>query len=192
MELMRRYLFLQRLKNKTLNSTSAAIDRFSHEPKEPSSIALYPPPQETIPTLIRLNPISSTTMPDTSGVMILRRYLKVRLTTISIGAAAIQEPNISGSPPTNPVAMIGPIKEKLVPWIQSSFAPIGPIRRHCINVDTPEAKRDIDTRKLVFSTSSFSALAMIRGGVMIATKIASRCCKAANRASLNGGRSSTP
>ena len=186
MELMRRYLFLQRLKNKTLNNTSAAMDRFSHEPKEPSSIAPYPPPQETIPTLIRLNPISSTTMPDTSGVMILRRYLKVRLTTISIGAAAIQEP------PTNPVAMIGPIKEKLVPWIQSSFAPIGPIRRHCINVDTPEAKRDIDTRKLVFSTSSFSALAMIRGGVMMATKIANRCCKAANRASLNGGRSSTP
>lgn len=162
------------------------MDRFSHEPKEPSSIAPYPPPQETIPTLIRLNPISSTTMPDTSGVMILRRYLKVRLTTISIGAAAIQEPNINGSPPTNPVAMIGPIKEKLVPWIQSSFAPIGPIRRHCINVDTPEAKGHRYPRKLV-STSSFSALAMIRGGVMMATKIANRCCKAANRASLNGG-----
>ncbi len=68
--------------------------------------------------------------------------------------------------------------------MQSSFAPIGPIRRHCINVDTPEAKRDIDTRKLVFSTSSFKALAMISGGVIIATKIAKRCCKAANRASL--------
>ena len=85
MELMRRYLFLHRLKNKTLSKTSAAIERFSHEPKEPSSIALYPPPQETIPTLIRLNPMSSTTIPDTSGVIILRRYLKVRLTTISMG-----------------------------------------------------------------------------------------------------------
>ena len=35
-----------------------------------------------------------------------------------------------------------------------------------------------------FSTSSFKALAMISGGVMMATKIANRCCKAANSASL--------
>ena len=54
-------------------------------------------------------------MPDTNGVMILRKYLKVRLTIISMGAAAIQEPKIRGNPPTSPVAMIGPIKEKLVP-----------------------------------------------------------------------------
>ena len=99
----------------------------------------------------------------------LRRYLNVRLTIISIGAAAIQEPKINGNPPTIPVAMIGPIKEKLVPWMQSSLAPITPKRRHCIKVDTPEAKRDMETRKLVFSTSSFKALAMISGGVMIAT-----------------------
>ena len=192
MELIRRYLFPQRLKNKTLRSTSAAIDRFSHVANVPLSMAAYPPPQDTIPTFIRLNPISSTTIPETSGVMILRRYLNVRLTIISIGAAAIQEPKINGNPPTIPVAMIGPIKEKLVPWMQSSLAPITPKRRHCIKVDTPEAKRDMETRKLVFSTSSFKALAMISGGVMIATKIAKRCCKAANKASLKGGRSSTP
>ena len=39
-------------------------------------------PQDTIPTFIRLNPISSTTIPETSGVIILRRYLNVRLTII--------------------------------------------------------------------------------------------------------------
>ena len=71
--------------------------------------------------------------------------------------------------------------------MQSNFAPIAPKRRHCMKVDTPEAKRDMETRKLVFSTSSFRALAMISGGVIIATKIAKRCCKAANRASLRGG-----
>ena len=86
---MRRNLFLQRLKNNTLNNTNAAIDRFSHEPKVPLCIAEYPPLQDTMPTFIRLNPISSTTMPDTNGVMMLRRYLNVRLTIISIGAAAI-------------------------------------------------------------------------------------------------------
>jgi len=115
MELMRRYLFPQRLKNNTLKSTSAAIDRFSQVAKVPLSIAEYPPPQDTIPTFIRLNPISSTTIPDTNGVMILRKYLKVRLTIISMGAATIQEPKIRGNPPTSPVAIIGPIKEKLVP-----------------------------------------------------------------------------
>lgn len=87
-----------------------------------------------------------------------------------MGAAAIQTPKIRGSPPTSPVAMMGPINEKLVPCIQSNLAPIGPKRRHWIKVDTPEAKRDIDTKNPVFSTSSFRALAIINGGVIIATK----------------------
>ena len=146
MELIRRYLFPQRLKNKTLRSTSAAIDRFSHVANVPLSIAAYPPPQDTIPTFIRLNPISSTTIPETSGVIILRRYLNVRLTIISIGAAAIQEPKINGNPPTIPVAMIGPIKEKLVPWMQSSPVPSPPNLRHWINVDMPDANSAIETR----------------------------------------------
>ena len=49
---------------------------------------------------------------------------------ISTGAAAIHEPKIKGKPPISPAVIIGPIKEKLVPWIQSSPAPIGPNRRH--------------------------------------------------------------
>ena len=68
-----------------------------------------------VSTFIRLNPISNTTIPETNGVIILRIYLKVRLIIISMGAAAIQTPKIRGSPPTSPVAMIGPINEKLVP-----------------------------------------------------------------------------
>ena len=96
-------------------------------------------------------------MPDTSGVMIERIYLNVRLITISIGAAAIHAPNIRGNPPASPAVMIGPMKEKLVPWIQSNFAPTGPIRRHCMNVETPDAKSAIETRKPVVSRSSFKA-----------------------------------
>jgi hypothetical protein len=83
----------------------------------------------------------------------------------------------------NPVSMEHPL---------SSPAPTGPKRRHCTKVETPEANKDMETRKPVFSTSSFKALAMIRGGVIMATKMASKCCKAANKASLKGGRSSTP
>ena len=191
-ELIRRYLFLQRLKNSTLSNTVAATPIFLKLPNVPLSIAANPPPQETTPTLIRLNPINSTTIPETSGVMIERIYLNVRLMIISIGAAAIQTPKISGRPPASPAEMIGPINEKLVPCIQSSPAPTGPIRLHCTNVDIPEAKRAIDTRKPVVSRSSFKAPAIISGGVMIATKIASKCCKAANKASFKGGRSSIP
>ena len=124
--------------------------------------------------------------------MIERIYLNVRLIIISTGAAAIQTPKISGNPPARPAEMIGPIKEKLVPCIQSNPAPTGPIRLHCMKVDTPEAKRAIDTKKPVVSRSSFNAPAIIKGGVMIATKMANKCCKAANNVPFKGGRSSMP
>ena len=71
--------------------------------------------------------------------------------------------------------MIGPMKEKLVPCMQSSPVPIGPMRWHWMNVAMPETNSDIDTRKPVVWTSKPSALEMISGGVMMATKMASRC-----------------
>lgn len=70
--------------------------------------------------------------------------------------------------------------------------PIGPTRRHWIKVETPDAKRALETRKPVVSKSRFNAPAIINGGVIIATKIANKCCKAAKKASLKGGRSSIP
>ena len=73
------------------------------------------------------------------------------------------------------MAMIGPMNEKLVPCTQSSPQPTGPSLRHCINVATPDTKRAIDTRKPVVARSILRALAMISGGVMMATKMASRC-----------------
>ena len=130
MELIRKYLFLQRLKNKTLNKTHTATPILRKLPNVPLSIAVYPPPQATTPTLIRLKPMSNTTIPDTKGVITERRYLKVRLTIISTGEAAIQTPKIRGSPPDKPAVIIGPINEKLVPWIHSSPAPTGPNLRH--------------------------------------------------------------
>ena len=67
---------------------------------------------------------------------------------------------------------------------------MGPIRWHCTKVDIPEASNDIDTKKLVVSWSNSNAWLTIKGGVIIATKMAKRCCKATNTASRNGGRSS--
>lgn len=171
-------------------STSRARPRFSKLPKVPLLWAETPPPQAVIPTFIRLIPIKVTTMPDTRGVIILRVYFKMRLMTISTDDATMQVPKISGSPPSIPAEMIGPINEKLVPWIHKRPVPIPPIRLHWIKVEIPEAKRDMDTRKLVVSKSSFNAPAMIRGGVMMATKIASKCCMAAKWPLVQeGGRS---
>lgn len=85
-------------------------------------------------------------MPDTSGVMILRVYFSSRLITISTVEAAMQVPKIRGSPPNRPAEMMGPMNEKLVPWMQSSPVPTPPMRLHWIKVERPEAKSDMDTR----------------------------------------------
>ena len=72
MEPMRRKRLDERLKKMMLTSTSNASPRFCNDPKVPPSTADWPPPQEVMPALIRHIPMSETTMPDTSGVMILR------------------------------------------------------------------------------------------------------------------------
>lgn len=69
---------------------------------------------------------------------------------------------------------------------------MGPTRRDCMNVAMPDTKRDIDTRKPVVCTSYFKAELMMSGGVMMATKIDNRCCKAAKQVSRRGGRSFRP
>ena len=136
--------------------------------------------------------MSVTTMPDTSGVMMRRVYFSILLITISTTDPTMQAPNTAGRPPAIPAAIMGPMNEKLVPWMQSSPAPTQPIRRHWIKVDNPDAKSAIETRKPVVGTSSLMALAMISGGVTMATKMAKRCCKAAKNASRMGGLSCRP
>ena len=90
--------------------------------------------------------MSVTTMPEMSGVMMRRVYFSTRLMNISTHEAAMHEPNISGRPPVMPAAMMGPMNEKLVPWMQSSPVPRQPNRRHCTKVEMPEANSAIDTR----------------------------------------------
>lgn len=104
------------------------------------------PPQAVIPTFIRLIPMRVTTMPDISGVIIFLVYFNTRLISISTLEAAMQEPKIRGSPPSIPAEMMGPMNEKLVPWMQSSPVPSPPNLRHWINVDMPDANSAIRTR----------------------------------------------
>ena len=75
-----------------------------------------------------------------------RVYFNTRLMTISTHEAAMHEPNINGSPPVMPAEMMGPMKEKLVPWMHNSPVPMQPKRRHCTNVEMPEANSAMDTR----------------------------------------------
>ena len=96
-------------------NTSVAIPRFWKEPNVPFSIAAAPPPQDSIPTLIRLIPIRVTTIPDTSGVMIFMAYFRIRLMNTSANAPTIVAPKIAGRPPIAPAIIIGLMKEKLVP-----------------------------------------------------------------------------
>ena len=58
---------------------------------------------------------------------------------------------------------------------------------HWMKVAMPETNNDIDTRKPVVSRSNCKAELMMSGGVMIATKIANKCCKAAKSVSRIGG-----
>lgn len=61
-----------------------------------------------------------------------------------------------------------------------------------MKVATPDTMSDMDTRKLVVSVSSLSALAMMSGGVTMATNMANRCWAAAKSVSRKGGRSLSP
>ena len=67
-----------------------------------------------------------------------------------------------------------------------------PNRLHWTKVAMPETNKDIDTSKLVVSTSNPKAPDMINGGVMIAINIAKRCCNAANSVSFIDGLSFRP
>ena len=101
-------------------------------------------------------------------------------------------PKTALNPPVKPAEIMGPMNEKLVPWIHNSPQPTGPIRRHWMNVETPDANKDMETKKPVDSKSSFKAPAIINGGVIMATKIANKCWSAAKTVSFNGGRSFSP
>lgn len=136
--------------------------------------------------------MSVTTMPDTSGVMIFIAYFNIRLIKISAKAPTIVAPKIAGRPPIEPAIIIGLMNEKLVPCTQSNPQPTLPYFLHWMNVAIPDTNNDIETRKLVVSISKPRAPDMISGGVMIATKIANRCCNAANSVSFRWGRSSKP
>ena len=81
---------------------------------------------------------------------------------------------------------------KDVPCTQSSFAPTGPSRRHWMNVQMPETKSAMEIMNAFTSPEVPNAEQMMIGGVMMPTKIASRCWSAANSDSKNGGLSSMP
>ena len=69
-ELILKILFDERLKKMMANKTNAANPKFINDPKVPLASAAAPPPQALIPALMRDIPMSVTTIPETSGVII--------------------------------------------------------------------------------------------------------------------------
>ncbi len=68
--------------------------------------------------------------------------------------------------------------------MQSSPSPTGPKRRHCTKVETPEANKDMETRKPVFFYIQFQGTCYDKRRCYYGYKMASKCCKAANKAFL--------
>ncbi|MDT4888600.1 hypothetical protein FQZ97_1251750 [compost metagenome] len=92
------------------------------------------------PTLIRVRPIISTTIPVTSGLISRLMNGSTREIPISTKAPAITTPKMAAITSSTgvpcltisaPPAISGPTKLKLVPWTISSPAPKGPKRLHC-------------------------------------------------------------
>ena len=148
------------------------------------------------PSLIKVKPISKTTMPVTSGVISFLTQGRILETPISMNEPAITTPKIAAITCSTdvpaatmalPIPMIGPIKLKLVPCTISNPAPNGPTFLHCKKVAIPEIINDMDRIMLVSSRDTPSARQINKPGVTIGTRIAKRCCNAAKNATKGFG-----
>ncbi|KPW87951.1 hypothetical protein ALO75_200067 [Pseudomonas syringae pv. coryli] len=188
---------VERLSTMITASTNAPSARFTGAPK---SGALKPPPRSVTPTLIRLTPINVMTIPVTSGVMTLRSWLMQRLSAICTSAPKKHTPKIiammsSGLPPRcltrKPADNTAPRNAKLVPCRQIMPAPIPNGRRAWMNVPVPETIKAMLIRYGMYWVRP-RVEPMIRGGVMIPTKLARTCWNAAKMAVQGLGRSFRP
>jgi len=92
----------------------------------------------------------------------------------------------------NPALRITLINEKLVPCRHNNPEPIGPNVRACHKrLPSPDTNKAMLTRYGT-SLSRPSTPPTISVGVMMPTKLANTCCKAANIAAEKCGRSSRP
>ena len=181
-------------------STRPDSVRFSALAKVPLAIAPKPPPMLIRPTLISVRPISSTTMPVTSGV--IRRFTNGRMrdTPISTNDPAITTPKIAaitvstGVPCLTirlPPAISGPTKLKLVPGRSAGRRPAAEALALDEGGDAGNHQRHRhDQGRIAADTPS--AWQISRPGVTIGTMIASRCCSAATKATIGAGRSFGP
>lgn len=76
------------LNNKHANNVIVPIMRFLTEPKS----SAYPPPNERTPTDSKEYPIVVTTIPATTGVMILLQYFAIKPSVPSKNPPTITEP----------------------------------------------------------------------------------------------------
>ena len=109
--------------------TTSAKHRFSREPK---STALLPPPKALTPTLIRLKPMESTTVPVTIDGKNLRSGFKKKPRTASnkppMSEAPMMAPYATRPPPIDAATELNtPMKPDDVPIIIGTLPPTGPM-----------------------------------------------------------------
>ena len=131
--------FVKCLKNKITASTNNANNRFSIEPK---SAALFPPPNELIPTEIRLSPIDITTVPVTTAGKNRRSGFKKNPKTVSNNPPIIEAPMIAPYARTPPPIVVAtllntPINPEDVPMMIGTRPPTGPMVKSCTSVTMP-------------------------------------------------------
>ena len=101
-------------------------------PQSQNLLLLFPPPNELIPTEIRLSPIDMTTVPVTTDGKNLRSGFKKKPRTVSNRPPMIDAPMIapyaSTPPPIVAATLLNtPINPEEVPMMIGTFPPIGPI-----------------------------------------------------------------
>ena len=123
-----------------MTSTTSPTNRFSSDPK---SLLALPPAKELTPTLIRLRPMDSTTVPVTTGGKNFRRGLMKKPSTASHRPPTRLAPRMAlypAMPPMEPATpRITPKKPELVPMMTGTCPPTGPMDHSWIRVMTPAA-----------------------------------------------------
>ena len=164
------------LKNKaTIKTVKATVKWFALAKISGLLFINHPPPPAYMkPTLSKLNPIISTTIPVTNGgkrCLIGFKTFPMKNWKIPPMNAAV---NTAPSPAALKGSMIG-INAKLVPWIIGSLAPISLYPIVWIIVATPATNRAIWIKNIFCSGVWPKTPATIIGTVMFPANIASTC-----------------
>ncbi len=137
-------------------------------------------------------PITSTTMPATSGGNRCRILVNTAPNVTWTTPAKSAPPKTAARPNSWASGMATTRNPKLVPWTIGRRAPTGPMPTVWISVAMPATSRAICTRKAVSPALAPIAPARITGIVTLLAIMTMTCWRPRGTAVRSGGRSSGP